>query len=110
MMHQAILPSAHTSLTGVSTPILTAVLLWYFSCYLPLAFLEGLCPSLSPSVINFKIHYLRNFIFGFPINYNWSRGWLYSLRKSVRCSGFEHGHMEDWINRAYRLWKMEGER
>jgi len=30
-------------------------------------------------VIDFRIHYPRNFIFRFLINYDWSRSWLYSL-------------------------------
>ena len=54
-------------------------------------------------VINFRIYYLRNFIFGFPVNYDWSGSWLYSLGESVGCGGFEHGHIEDWMNRVYRL-------
>jgi len=61
-------------------------------------------------VVDFRIYYPRNFIFRFPINYNWSGGWLYSLRESVGHSGFEHGYMEDWVNRVYELWKMESER
>jgi len=56
-----------------------------------------------PSAINFRIHYLRNFIFRFPINYDWSRGWLYSLGESVGCGRFEHGYMENWMNRAHGL-------
>ena len=48
-----------------------------------------------PLAINFRIHYLRNFIFRFPINYNWSRGQLYSLRESVEYSRFEHRYIED---------------
>jgi len=59
--------------------------------------------------INFRIHYPRNFIFGFPINYDWSRGQLYSLGESVGHGGFKHGHMENWINRVYGLWKTESE-
>jgi len=59
--------------------------------------------------IDFRIHYPRNFIFGFPINYDWSRDQLYSLRESVGHGRFEHGHMEDWVNRVHRLWKMESE-
>jgi len=61
------------------------------------------------SAINFRIHYLRNFIFRFPVNYNWSRSWLYFLRKSVRHGGFEHRHMENWVNRIHGLWKTESE-
>ena len=61
-------------------------------------------------MIDFRIHYPGNFIFGFPVNYDWSRGWLYSLGESVGCSGFKHGHMEDWMNRVHRLWKTESER
>jgi len=34
---------------------------------------------------------------------------LYSLRESVGCGRFEYGHMEDWINRVHRLWKLESE-
>jgi len=60
-------------------------------------------------VINFRIYYLRNFIFGFPVNYDWSRDRLYSLGESVGHGGFKHRHMEDWVNRAHRLWKMESE-
>ena len=59
--------------------------------------------------INFRIHYLRNFIFGFSVNYDQSGGQLYSLGESIGCNRFKHGHMEDWINRAYGLWKMESE-
>ena len=47
-----------------------------------------------PLAINFRVHYLRNFIFRFSINYDWSRDWLYSLRESVRCGRFKHGHIE----------------
>ena len=36
-------------------------------------------------------------------------GRLYSLRESVGCGRFEYGHMEDWINRVHRLWKLESE-
>ena len=43
-----------------------------------------------PSAINFGIHYPRNFIFGFPVNYDWSGGQLYSLGESVGCGGFEY--------------------
>jgi len=60
-----------------------------------------------PLAIDFGIHYLRNFISRFPVNYDWSGGWLYSLRESVGCGGFEHGHMKDWMNRAHRLWKLK---
>ena len=60
-------------------------------------------------VIDFGVHYSRNFIFGFPINYDWSGGQLYSLRESVGCGRFEHGHMENWIDRAHGLWEIEGE-
>jgi len=59
--------------------------------------------------INFGVYYPRNFIFRFPIDYNWSRGQLCSLKKRVGCSGFEHGHMENWMDRMHRLWKIEGE-
>ena len=59
-------------------------------------------------MINFRIHYLRNFIFGFPINYNWSGSQLYSLGESVEHGRFEHGHMENWVNRVHGLWKTEG--
>ena len=61
------------------------------------------------SAINFKIYYLRNFIFRFPINYDWSGGWLYSLRESVGCGRFKYGHMEDCMNRVHGLWKTESE-
>ena len=54
-------------------------------------------------------HYPRNFIFGFPVNYDWSRSRLYSLRESVGCGGFKHEHMEGWMNRAHGLWKTESE-
>ena len=57
--------------------------------------------------INFRIHYLRNFIFEFPVNYDWNRGQLYSLRESVEHSGFEHEHIKDQVNRVYRFWKVE---
>jgi len=62
-----------------------------------------------PLAIYFRIHYLRNFIFGFSINYDWSRGWLYSLRESVGHGRFKHGHMEDWMDRVHGLWKTESE-
>jgi len=45
----------------------------------------------------------------FPINYNWSREQLCSLKERVGHNRFKHGHMENWMNRAYGLWKMEGE-
>jgi len=60
-------------------------------------------------VINFRIHYPRNFIFGFSINYNWSRNQLYSLGERVGCGGFEYEYIENWVNRAYGLWKTENE-
>jgi len=60
-------------------------------------------------VIDFGVHYSRNFIFGFLVNYQWSRGQLCSLRKRVGCGRFEHGHMENWIDRAHGLWEIEGE-
>jgi len=60
-------------------------------------------------VIDFRIYYLRNFIFGFSVNYDWSRGQLYSLGESVGYNRFEHRYMEDWMDRAYGLWKMESE-
>ena len=49
-VHQAILPGTHTSLAEVSTPILTAAPLRYFSSCFPLVFLEGHCSSSSPAV------------------------------------------------------------
>jgi len=60
-------------------------------------------------VIDFRVHYPRNFIFWFSVNYDWSRYWLYSLGESVGHSRFEHGHMEYRMNRAYGLWKIESE-
>ena len=36
-------------------------------------------------VIDFRIYYPRNFIFRFPINYDWSGGQLYSLGEGVGC-------------------------
>ena len=48
-------------------------------------------------------------IFRFPINYNWSGGWLYFLGEGVGHGRFEHGHMENWVNRVHGLWKMESE-
>ena len=54
----------------------------------------------------FRIHYLRNFIFGFPINYNQSRGQLYSFGESVGHGKFKHGHMEYGINRIHGLWNV----
>jgi len=59
------------------------------------------------SAINFRVYYLRNSIFRFSINYDWSRGQLYSLRESVGHGGFKHGHIEYWMNRVHRLWKTE---
>ena len=59
-------------------------------------------------MIDFRVHYPRNFIFRFPINYNWSGDQLYSLGESIGYDEFEHGHMEDWMNRTYGLWKVEG--
>ena len=61
------------------------------------------------SVINFRIYYPRHFIFRFPVNYDQSGGQLYSLRESVGCGRFKHGHMEDQMNRAHRFWKLESE-
>ena len=60
-------------------------------------------------MIDFRIYYPRNFIFGFSVSYNWSRDWLYALGESVGYDGFKHGHMEDWMNRTYGLWKAESE-
>jgi len=60
-------------------------------------------------VIDFRVHYPRNFIFWFPVNYDWSGGQLYSLGESIGHGGFEYGHMENWVNRVHGLWKMEGE-
>ena len=60
------------------------------------------------SVIDFRVYYPRNFIFGFSINYNWSRNWLFSLRKRVGHGKFKYRHMEDWMNKTHGLWKMEG--
>ena len=37
---------------GLASPILTVASLWYFFCCLPLAFLKGYCPTLSPAVIS----------------------------------------------------------
>jgi len=48
-----------------------------------------------PSAIDFRVHYLRNFIFRFSVNYNWSGNWLYSFGENVGCSRFEHGHIKD---------------
>ena len=59
--------------------------------------------------INFRIYYPRNFIFRFFVNYDWSGGQLYSLRESVGYDRFEHGHIEDWIDRAHGLRKTESE-
>jgi len=33
---------------------------------------------------------------------------LYSLRESVGHGGFEHEHIEDWVNRVYGLWETKG--
>jgi len=60
-------------------------------------------------VIDFRIKYPRNFIFRFSVNYDWSRGQLYSLGESVEYGRFKYGHMEDWMNRAHGLWKTESE-
>ena len=51
VVHQAILPSTHTFLIGVSTLYLDCGAPQYFSCYLPLAFLKGCCPFSSLAVI-----------------------------------------------------------
>ena len=58
-------------------------------------------------VIDFRIYYPRNFIFGFSVNYDWSRGQLYSLGESVGSGRFQHEHMEDWVDRAHGLRKTE---
>ena len=50
-MYQAILPSAHIPLTGVSTPIFIMAPLRYFSNCFPLAFLEDCCLSSSLAAI-----------------------------------------------------------
>jgi len=57
--------------------------------------------------IDFGVHYLRNFVFEFPVNYNWSGGQLYSLGERVEYNRYEH--MENWMDRVHRLWKMEDE-
>ena len=62
-----------------------------------------------PSAIDFRVYYLRNFIFRFPINYDWSGGQLYSLRENVGYGRFKHRHIEDWMDRVHELWKMESE-
>ena len=59
--------------------------------------------------IDFRVYYPRNFIFGFPINYNWSRGQLCSLREGIGCGRFEHGYIKNWMNRVHGLWKTESE-
>ena len=51
--------------------------------------------------IYFRVYYSRNFIFRFPINYNWNRGWLCSLGEKIRHGGFKCEHMENWMNRAH---------
>jgi len=38
---------------------------------------------------------MRNFIFRFSVDYNWSEGWLCSLREGIGHSRFKHGHMEN---------------
>ena len=62
-----------------------------------------------PSAINFRIHYPRNFIFGFLVNYDWSRDQLYSLGENVGHGRFKHEHIEYGMNRAHKLWKTESE-
>ena len=59
-------------------------------------------------VIDFGVYYLRNLILGFSISYNWYRSQLYFLWKRVRHGRFEHGHMENQVNRVHRLWEMKG--
>jgi len=48
-----------------------------------------------PSAINFGVHYPRDFILRFPINYNQYRSWLCFFRKNIECGEFEHRHMEN---------------
>ena len=59
--------------------------------------------------IDFRVHYPRNLIFRFLVNYDWSRDQLYSLREKVGCSGFKHRHMEGWMNRVHGLQKIKSE-
>ena len=59
--------------------------------------------------INFRVYYPKNSIFRFLVNYNWSESLLYSLRESIGYSGFKHEHMEDWVNRAHKLWETKDE-
>ena len=33
---------------------------------------------------------------------------MYSLGENVEHSGFKHKHIEDWVDRVYGLWKIEG--
>jgi len=53
--------------------------------------------------IDFRVHYLKNFILRFPVNYNWYGGQLYSLRERVGHGRFEHGHIENWMDRMHRI-------
>ena len=59
--------------------------------------------------VDFEVYYLRNFIFEFSINYNWSRSQLYFLKKKVGHGRFEHRYMENWMDRAHGLWEIESE-
>ena len=60
-------------------------------------------------MIDFGVHYLRNFVFRFFVNYNWSRDQLCFLGERVEYGRFEHDHMENWIDKVYEFWETEGE-
>jgi len=38
----------------------------------------------------------------------WEISYLGFFREKVEYNEFEHKHMENWIDKLYRLWKTEG--
>ena len=49
-------------------------------------------------------------VFWFPINDDWSVRNRVLTREGIWSCGFDHGDMENWMNRMHAVWQMKGER
>src|SRR6201996_1256341 len=69
---------------------------------------ELFCWILEPP-INFRIHYLLDFVVRFAVNnFYGRRRWLFTLRERIRCMRFELRNMEYRMNTFQRLRESDG--
>ena len=60
------------------------------------------------TAIQLRVENFSDFVFGFTINFDWGRRRLDAIQDDIGCGKFELWDVEDGMNCAHRVGKVDG--